>query len=43
VGFGKLKIEYEWPRPVDSKPYFEFVEKNKDEIVKVLDELREAL
>jgi CRISPR/Cas system CSM-associated protein Csm3 (group 7 of RAMP superfamily) len=43
VGFGKLKIEYEWPRPVDSKPYIEFVEKNKDEIVKVLDELREAL
>jgi CRISPR/Cas system CSM-associated protein Csm3 (group 7 of RAMP superfamily) len=43
VGFGKLKIMYEWPRPVDSKPYLEFVEKNKDEIVKVLDELREAL
>jgi CRISPR/Cas system CSM-associated protein Csm3 (group 7 of RAMP superfamily) len=43
VGFGKLKIEYEWPKPVDSKPYMEFVEKNKDEIVKVLDELREAL
>jgi CRISPR/Cas system CSM-associated protein Csm3 (group 7 of RAMP superfamily) len=43
VGFGKLKIEYEWPRPVDSKPYMEFVEKNKDEIVKVLGELREAL
>jgi CRISPR/Cas system CSM-associated protein Csm3 (group 7 of RAMP superfamily) len=43
VGFGKLKIEYEWPKPVDSKPYMEFVEKNKNEIVKVLDELREAL
>jgi CRISPR/Cas system CSM-associated protein Csm3 (group 7 of RAMP superfamily) len=43
VGFGKLRIEYEWPRPVDSKPYLEFIEKNKDEIVKVLDELREAL
>jgi CRISPR/Cas system CSM-associated protein Csm3 (group 7 of RAMP superfamily) len=43
VGFGKLRIEYEWPRPVDSRPYLEFVEKNKDEIVKVLDELREAL
>jgi hypothetical protein len=43
VGFGKLKIEYEWPKPVDSKPYLEFIEKNKDEIVKVLDELREAL
>ena len=43
VGFGKLRIEYEWPKPVDSKPYMEFVERNKDEIVKVLDELREAL
>ncbi len=43
VGFGKLKIEYEWPRSVDSRPYIEFVERNKDEIVKVLDELREAL
>jgi CRISPR/Cas system CSM-associated protein Csm3 (group 7 of RAMP superfamily) len=43
VGFGKLRIEYEWPRPVDSRPYMEFVEKNRDEIVKVLDELREAL
>jgi len=43
VGFGKLRIEYEWPRPIDSKPYMEFVERNKDEIVKVLDELREAL
>jgi CRISPR/Cas system CSM-associated protein Csm3 (group 7 of RAMP superfamily) len=43
VGFGKLRIEYEWPRPVDSRPYIEFVERNKDEIVKVLDELRETL
>jgi CRISPR/Cas system CSM-associated protein Csm3 (group 7 of RAMP superfamily) len=43
VGFGKLRIEYEWPKPVDSRPYLEFVERNKDEIVKVLDELREAL
>lgn len=43
VGFGKLRIEYEWPRPIDSRPYMEFVERNKDEIVKVLDELREAL
>jgi CRISPR/Cas system CSM-associated protein Csm3 (group 7 of RAMP superfamily) len=43
VGFGKLRIEYEWPRPVDSRPYLEFVERNKDEIVKVLDELRETL
>jgi CRISPR/Cas system CSM-associated protein Csm3 (group 7 of RAMP superfamily) len=43
IGFGKLRIEYEWPRPVNSKPYMEFVEKNRDEIVKVLEELREAL
>jgi hypothetical protein len=43
VGFGKLRIEYEWPKPVDSRPYLEFVERNRDEIVKVLEELREAL
>lgn len=43
VGFGKLKIEYRWPKDVDDKPYLEFIEKNKEEIVKVLDELREAL
>jgi len=43
VGFGKLKIEYEWPRPVDSTAYLRFVEENRGEIVKVLDELREAL
>ena len=43
VGFGKLRIEYEWPKPVDSRPYLEFVEKNKNEIVKVLEELRETL
>jgi hypothetical protein len=43
IGFGKLKIEYEWPRPVGSRPYLEYVEKNRDEIIKVLDELRGAL
>ena len=43
VGFGKLWIEYEWPKPVSSDAYLRFVEENRDEIVKVLDELREAL
>jgi len=43
VGFGKLKIEYKWPKDTSDKPYLEFIEKNKDEISKVLDELREAL
>jgi len=43
VGFGKLRIEYVWPRQVDSGAYLRFVEGNRDEIVKVLDELREAL
>ena len=43
VGFGKLKIEYKWPKDVSDKPYLEFIEKNKDEISKALNELREAL
>jgi CRISPR/Cas system CSM-associated protein Csm3 (group 7 of RAMP superfamily) len=43
VGFGKLKIEYKWPREVSDKPYLEFVDKNRDEIAKALNELREAL
>jgi len=43
VGFGKLKIEYKWPKEVSDKPYLEFIEKNREEISKALDELREAL
>ncbi len=43
VGFGKLKIEYKWPKDVNDKPYLEFIEKNGDEISKALNELREAL
>jgi len=43
VGFGKLKIEYEWPKPVDSSAYLRFAEENRDEVVKVLDELAEVL
>uniref|UniRef100_A0A7J3X5W9 Uncharacterized protein n=1 Tax=Thermofilum pendens TaxID=2269 RepID=A0A7J3X5W9_THEPE len=43
VGFGKLRIEYEWPKPADSSAYLRFVEENRDEIVRVLEELREAL
>jgi len=43
IGFGKLRIEYAWPKQVDSKPYLQFIEKNKSEIHKVLDELAEVL
>jgi CRISPR/Cas system CSM-associated protein Csm3 (group 7 of RAMP superfamily) len=43
VGFGKLKIEYRWPKQVDSNTYVQFIEKNKDEIHKVLNELAEVL
>lgn len=43
IGFGKLKIEYKFPKDVTDKPYLNFIKENKDEIVKVLDELREAL
>jgi len=43
VGFGKLRIEYEWVPGVDSRAYSEFIEKNKSEIVKALDELAEAV
>jgi len=43
IGFGKLRIEYNWPKQVDSKPYMQFIEKNKSEIHKVLDELAEVL
>ena len=43
VGFGKLRLEYEWPKPVDDNAYLRFVEENKDEVAKALDELREVL
>jgi CRISPR/Cas system CSM-associated protein Csm3 (group 7 of RAMP superfamily) len=43
VGFGKLKIEYKWPKDVNDKPYLEFIDKNRDEISKALNELHEAL
>ena len=43
VGFGKLRIEYTWPRYVDSGAYARFVEANRDEIARVLDELAEVL
>ena len=43
IGFGRLRLEYEFPPGASEKPYLEFVEENRDEIVKVLDELREAL
>jgi hypothetical protein len=43
IGFGKLKVEYEWPVRVNDATYLEFTEKNKSEIVKVLNELVEVL
>jgi hypothetical protein len=43
IGFGKLKIEYEWPVRVDDSAYLEFIEKNRSEIVKALNELAEVL
>jgi CRISPR/Cas system CSM-associated protein Csm3 (group 7 of RAMP superfamily) len=43
IGFGKLRIEYTRPKQVDSKPYLQFIAKNKSEIHKVLDELAEVL
>jgi CRISPR/Cas system CSM-associated protein Csm3 (group 7 of RAMP superfamily) len=43
IGFGKLKVEYEWPTRVDDSVYLEFVEKNRGEIVRVLSELVEVL
>jgi CRISPR/Cas system CSM-associated protein Csm3 (group 7 of RAMP superfamily) len=43
IGFGKLRIEYTWPKQVDSTAYLQFIEGNRSEIHKVLDELAEVL
>ena len=43
IGFGKLRIEYEWPTGVGDSAYLEFTEKNRSEIVGVLSELLEVL
>jgi len=43
IGFGKLRIEYEWPTGVGDSAYLEFTEKNRSEIVEVLSELLEVL
>jgi len=43
AGFGRLKIEYQWPDGVSDSAYLEYVEKNRDEMHKALDELAEAL
>lgn len=43
VGFGKLKIDYEFPKEVNSDRYLEFTQKNAEKIKEVLDELVEAL
>jgi CRISPR/Cas system CSM-associated protein Csm3 (group 7 of RAMP superfamily) len=43
AGFGKVKIEYWWPSGVSDSAYLRYVEENRDEIQKALDELAEAL
>ena len=43
IGFGKLAINYEFPKRIDSKPYLEFIEKNRDKIIDALEELRNRL
>jgi CRISPR/Cas system CSM-associated protein Csm3 (group 7 of RAMP superfamily) len=43
AGFGKVKIEYQWPSGVSDSEYLRYVEENRDEIQKALDELAEAL
>jgi hypothetical protein len=43
AGFGKLRIEYRWPDGASDQTYLDYVEKNRDEIHKVLDELAETL
>jgi len=43
IGFGKLRIEYEWPKQTDSSAYIQFIEKSKSEIASTLNELAEAL
>lgn len=43
AGFGKLRIEYSWPDGVSDQAYLEYVERNRDEIRRALDELAETL
>ena len=43
AGFGRLRIEYQWPDGVSDQTYLDYVEKNRDEVRKALDELAEAL
>jgi hypothetical protein len=43
AGFGKLKIEYQWPSGVSDSAYLDYVEEHRDEIRKALDELAETL
>jgi len=43
VGFGRLKIEYRWPQGTSDRVYLEYIDKNKDETRRVLDELAETL
>jgi len=43
IGFGKIRIEYGFPEKASDRPYLEFIEKNRDKIREVLDELRDRL
>jgi CRISPR/Cas system CSM-associated protein Csm3 (group 7 of RAMP superfamily) len=43
AGFGRLKIEYRWPSGASDQTYLNYVEENRDEVHKALDELAEAL
>jgi len=43
AGFGRLKIEYQWPSGASDQTYLDYVEKHRDEIHKTLDELAETL
>jgi CRISPR/Cas system CSM-associated protein Csm3 (group 7 of RAMP superfamily) len=42
VGFGKLRIDYSWLNKLNDSVYLDFVEKNKNKIVEVLNELVEV-
>lgn len=43
IGFGKLMIKYNLPPESSEEHYLTFIEKNKDKIIEVLNELAEAL
>jgi CRISPR/Cas system CSM-associated protein Csm3 (group 7 of RAMP superfamily) len=43
AGFGRLRIEYQWPGGVSDEAYLDYVARHRDEIHKALDELAETL